>query len=346
VSGLARPAGNPPRREAPAGRRDAEILAVRNLRKYFPVRKGIFLRTVGQVKAVDGVSFAIGRGKTLGLVGESGCGKTTTARVIVHLEQPDAGQVILDGDDTAGLTGAALRRFRTAAQMIFQDPYSSLNPHHTARRILGEPLLVHGRCTRTDLRERVAEVLNRVNLSPDFADRYPHELSGGQRQRLGIARAIALEPRLIVCDEPVSALDVSIRSQILNLLLDLQQELGLTYLFVAHDLSVIEHVSDVIAVMYLGKIVESAPTDRFFARTLHPYSEALLSAVPVPDPRVRTQRTVLAGDVPSPLAPPSGCRFRTRCPLADEKCVAEEPPLRSVAPDHLLACHHRGLAEV
>ena len=342
MSGLSRPAGIAPRREAPDRRRDAEFLAVRDLRKYFPVRKGMFLRTVGHVQAVDGVSFAIGRGRTLGLVGESGCGKTTTARLIVHLEQPDAGQVFLDGTDTAGLTGAALRRFRTAVQMIFQDPYSSLNPHHTARRILGEPLLVHGRCTRAELRERVAAILERVNLSPDFADRYPHELSGGQRQRLGIARAIALEPRLIVCDEPVSALDVSIRSQILNLLLDLQQELELTYLFVAHDLSVIEHVSDEIAVMYLGKIVESAPTDRFFARTLHPYSEALLSAVPVPDPKVRKRRTVLAGDVPSPLAPPSGCRFRTRCPLADEKCAAEEPPLREVAPDHLLACHHRG----
>ena len=342
MSGLARPAGNGARRAAPGGRRDAEFLAVRDLRKYFPVRKGIFLRPVGQVKAVDGVSFAIGRGRTLGLVGESGCGKTTIARVIVHLEQPDSGQVMLDGRDTASLTGAALRQFRTAAQMIFQDPYSSLNPHHTARRILGEPLLVHGICTRAELRDRAVAILNRVNLSADFADRYPHELSGGQRQRLGIARAIALEPRLIVCDEPVSALDVSIRSQILNLLLDLQEELELTYLLVAHDLSVIEHVSDVIAVMYLGKIVESAPTDRFFARTLHPYSEALLSAVPVPDPKVRKQRTVLAGDVPSPLAPPSGCRFRTRCPLADERCAAEEPPLREVAPQHLLACHHRG----
>ena len=294
------------------------------------------------MKAVDGVSFAVGRGKTLGLVGESGCGKTTTARVILQLEQPDAGQVIIDGRDTVGLSGADLRGFRTAAQMIFQDPYSSLNPHHTARRILGEPLLVHGRCTRADVRERVVAILERVNLSADFADRYPHELSGGQRQRLGIARAIALEPRLIVCDEPVSALDVSIRSQILNLLLDLQEELELTYLFVAHDLSVVEHVSDVIAVMYLGKIVESAPTERFFARTLHPYGEALLSAIPVPDPRVKKQRTVLSGDVPSPLAPPSGCRFRTRCPLADERCAAEEPPLREVEPQHLLACHHRG----
>jgi oligopeptide/dipeptide ABC transporter ATP-binding protein len=319
-----------------------EFLAVRGLRKYFPVKKGIFLRTAGHVQAVDGVSFAIGRGRTLGLVGESGCGKTTTARVIVQLERPDAGQVLIDGKDSVGLTGAALREFRTAAQMIFQDPYSSLNPHHTARRILGEPLLVHGRCTRAEVDERVAAILDRVNLSADFAGRYPHELSGGQRQRLGIARAIALEPSLIVCDEPVSALDVSIRSQILNLLLDLQAELGLTYLFVAHDLSVVEHVSDVIAVMYLGKIVESAPTERFFAHTLHPYSEALLSAVPVPDPKVRKERTVLTGDVPSPMAPPSGCRFRTRCPLADERCAAEEPPLREVAPQHVLACHHRG----
>ena len=325
-----------------AGGRDAEFLEVRDLRKYFPVKKGILLRTVGQVQAVDGVSFAIARGTTLGLVGESGCGKTTTARLIVHLEQPDAGQVLIDGRDTAGISGAALRRLRTVVQMIFQDPYSSLNPHHTARRILGEPLLVHGLCTRAEVGERVAAILERVNLSADFADRYPHELSGGQRQRIGIARAVAVEPRLIVCDEPVSALDVSIRSQILNLLLDLQEELDLTYLFVAHDLSVIEHVSDVIAVMYLGKIVECAPTDRFLARTLHPYSEALLSAVPVPDPTVRKQRTVLSGDVPSPLNPPSGCRFRTRCPLADERCAAEEPPLREVAPQHLLACHHRG----
>ena len=322
--------------------RDAEFLAVRDLRKYFPVRKGMFLRTVGHVKAVDGVSFAIGRGRTVGLVGESGCGKTTTARLIVHLEQPDAGRVMIDGRDTTGLSGAVLRRFRTSAQMIFQDPYSSLNPHHSARRILGEPLLVHGICTRAELTERVVAILNRVNLSADFAGRFPHELSGGQRQRLGIARAIALEPRLIVCDEPVSALDVSIRSQIINLLLDLQEELELTYLFVAHDLSVVEHVSDVIAVMYLGKIVESAPTDRFFAHTLHPYSEALLSAIPIPDPTVRKERTVLSGDVPSPLAPPSGCRFRTRCPLADGRCAAEEPPLRQVAPHHLLACHHRG----
>ncbi|MDE0228864.1 MAG: ATP-binding cassette domain-containing protein [Spirochaetaceae bacterium] len=336
------PARAAPRRREPAAGRDAEFLAVRGLRKYFPVRKGIFLRRVGEVKAVDGVSFAVDRGTTLGLVGESGCGKTTTARVIVHLEQPDSGRVIVDGTDTDGLAGAELRRFRTVAQMIFQDPYSSLNPHHSARRILGEPLLVHGLCTRAQLRERVAAILDRVNLSADFADRYPHELSGGQRQRLGIARAIALEPRLIVCDEPVSALDVSIRSQILNLLLDLQEELELTSLFVAHDLSVIEHVSDVIAVMYLGKIVETAPTDRFFAGTLHPYSEALLSAVPVPDPRVRKKRMVLAGDVPSPLAPPSGCRFRTRCPLADRRCAEEEPPLREVAPRHLLACHHRG----
>ena len=327
---------------APApGRSSPEVLAVRGLRKYFPVRKGMLLRTVGQVQAVDGVSFAIARGRTLGLVGESGCGKTTTARLILRLEQPDAGRVMLDGEDTVGLSGAALRRFRTAVQMIFQDPYSSLNPHHSARRIVGEPLQVHGLCSRAEVGERVVEILRRVNLSADFADRFPHELSGGQRQRLGIARAIALEPRLVVCDEPVSALDVSIRSQIINLLLDLQEELELTYLFVAHDLSVVEHVSDVIAVMYLGKIVESAPTDQFFAQTLHPYSEALLSAIPVPDPQSRKKRMVLTGDVPSPLHPPSGCRFRTRCPLADGRCAAEEPPLREVAPNHLLACHHR-----
>jgi oligopeptide/dipeptide ABC transporter ATP-binding protein len=262
--------------------------------------------------------------------------------MILHLETPSEGQIVLDGVDTVKVSGERLRGLRRQVQMIFQDPYSSLNPHKSVGRIVGEPFVVHRICGAREVKDRVASTLELVNLSPDFMRRYPHELSGGQRQRVGIARALALSPKLVVCDEPVSALDVSIRSQIVNLLLDLQKKLGLTYLFIAHDLSLVEHVSDEVAVMYLGKIVEKAPADEFFDRHLHPYTEALLSAVPQPDPVRRRDRIILSGDVPSPLNPPSGCRFRTRCPIAAERCAREEPPLKESSPGHFVACHFRG----
>lgn len=318
------------------------FFAVRDLKKYFPVRRGILSRTVGHVQAVGGVTFEVHQGQTLGLVGESGCGKTTTARLILRLEQPDAGEVILEGRNILGARGPALRAYRRDVQMIFQDPYSSLNPHKTAWQTLAEPLRIHLLCSRRELTDRVAAILESVSLSADFMDRYPHEFSGGQRQRLGIARALTVNPRVIVCDEPVSALDVSVRSQIINLLLELQRQRNLTYVFVAHDLAVVEHVSDVVAVMYLGRIVEMAPTERFYAHRLHPYSEALLSAIPATHPKARKGRIVLQGDVPSPLNPPSGCKFRTRCPLAQRLCEEVEPVLREVASGHWLACHFRG----
>jgi oligopeptide transport system ATP-binding protein len=318
------------------------FFSVRGLRKYFPLRTGIVRRATAQVLAVDGVDFDLAEGTTLGLVGESGCGKTTTARMIVHLERPTAGRILLEGEETVAATGERLRAFRRRVQMIFQDPYSSLNPHKSVGRIVGEPFVVHRVCSRRELRDRVAAVLELVNLHPDFMHRFPHELSGGQRQRVGIARALALSPKLVICDEPVSALDVSIRSQIVNLLLELQQRLGLTYLFIAHDLSLVEHVSDEVAVMYLGKIVERAPAGDFFDQSFHPYTEALLSAIPETNPELKRSRIILSGDVPSPLDPPSGCRFRTRCPIAAERCAAEEPPLREVRPRHYVACHFRG----
>ena len=329
-------------RQAESPNMDRQFFAVHNLKKYFPVKKGILQRTVAQVQAVDGISFVIRHGQTLGLVGESGCGKTTTARLILQLERPDAGEIILEGRSVVGVKGAALHAFRRDVQMIFQDPYSSLNPHKTAEQIISEPLRIHQLCKRRDIKDRVAEMLEAVLLSADFMARYPHEFSGGQRQRLGIARALTLSPKLIVCDEPVSALDVSIRSQIINLLLELQQRRNLTYLFIAHDLAVVEHVSDSIAVMYLGKIVETAPTEEFFGNTLHPYSEALLSAVPAANPKTRKSRVVLKGDVPSPLNPPSGCRFRTRSFLAKDLCAEAEPPLKESTPGHWVACHFRG----
>jgi oligopeptide/dipeptide ABC transporter ATP-binding protein len=318
------------------------FFAVRNLTKHFPIRAGVLLRTKGYVRAVDAVSFDIKESTTLGLVGESGCGKTTIARMILHLEKPTSGQIIVNGRDTIGIQGEHLREFRRGVQMVFQDPYSSLNPHRSIKDLVGEPYIVHRICSHQEVNGRVAAVLELVSLPADFMHRYPHELSGGQRQRVGIARALALNPKIIVCDEPVSALDVSIRSQIVNLLLDLQRRFGLTYLFIAHDLSLVQHVSDRIAVMYLGKIVELASADALSIRHMHPYTEALFSAIPVPDPEKQRTRIILSGDVPSPLNPPSGCRFRTRCPLAEALCSSQEPPLREVSPRHFVACHFRG----
>lgn len=323
-------------RERPA------LLEVRNLRKHFPVTAGFLgQRVVGDIKAVDDVSFTVHEGETVGLVGESGCGKTTTVRCILQLERPTGGEVLYEGRDLTRLPEAELRAVRRRIQVIFQDPYGSLNPRMTVGQILREPLTVHGLVSdRAAAEGRVADLLAMVGLSGPLADRYPHELSGGQRQRVGIARALALEPRLIVCDEPVSALDVSIQAQILNLLVDLQERFGLTYLFVAHDLSVVRHISDRVVVMYLGKIMEIADRRALYERPLHPYTKALLAAVPIPDPTVEAsrERTVLKGEVPSPLAPPAGCVFHPRCPIAIAECSGGVPPLREVEPGHRAAC--------
>ncbi|MCI0547856.1 MAG: ATP-binding cassette domain-containing protein [Candidatus Rokubacteria bacterium] len=318
-----------------------EILIVRDLVKHFPVSGGFLGGSAGVVKAVDGVSFSIRRGETLGLVGESGCGKTTTGRSILQLERPTSGQVIFEGRDLTAMTDAELRAVRRRMQVIFQDPYSSLNPRMTVGQIIGEPLAVHG--IVPDRRGRIArvkEILGHAGLLPAMADRYPHELSGGQRQRVGIARALAMEPALIVCDEPVSALDVSIQAQIINLLEELPAEFGLTYLFVAHDLSVVRHISDRVAVMYLGKIVEITDRASLYTSPQHPYTKALLSAVPIPDPAVEARREhlVLGGEVPSALKPPSGCVFHPRCPIAIDECRAVVPELREIAPGHRAAC--------
>jgi len=318
---------------------EGTILEGRDRKKVCPSAKGfIFQRQVGVVKAVDGVSFTIRRGETLGLVGESGCGKTTTGRVILRLQEPTAGEVIFEGRNVFALNKEELRRMRRDMQIIFQDPYSSLNPRMTVGDIVGEPLEIHNIARGREKLRRVQELLEVVGLSPYHVNRYPHEFSGGQRQRIGIARALALNPKLIICDEPVSALDVSIQAQILNLLEDLQKEFKLTYLFIAHDLSVVRHISDRVAVMYLGKIVELAPTEQLFENPQHPYTEALLSAVPIPDPEVKRERIILPGDVPSPVNPPPGCRFHTRCLYAEERCRLEEPPLEEVAPGHFAAC--------
>jgi oligopeptide/dipeptide ABC transporter ATP-binding protein len=319
----------------------AALLEVENLKKHYPVRKGLLSRTKGWVYAVDGISFAIAEGETLGLVGESGCGKSTAGKSILKLIQPTAGTVRIKGERIDHLSRAEMRPYRRALQVVFQDPYSSLNPRLTVGQIVGEPLENYGLARGGELRDRVVAVFGKVGLRPDALGRYPHEFSGGQRQRIGIARALALNPSLIVCDEPVSALDVSVQAQVLNLLMDLQKELGLSYLFVAHDLAVVEHISHRIAVMYLGKIVELAPKRSLFARPQHPYTEALLSAVPLPEPGAKRERIILKGDVPSPINPPAGCRFHTRCPYAFDRCRVEEPAMREIFPGHAAACHLR-----
>jgi oligopeptide transport system ATP-binding protein len=318
------------------------LLEVRDLVKHFPVGGGFLSRTEGTVRAIDGISFTLRKGETLGLVGESGCGKTTTGRCILQLERPTSGQIIFEGTDLATRSEQQLREMRRHMQVIFQDPYSSLNPRMTIGQIIAEPLKVHRLVnTKSGRADRVRELLTQVGLLPQHAERYPHQLSGGQRQRVGVARALAMEPSLIICDEPVSALDVSIQAQIINLLEELQARLGLTYLFIAHDLSVVRHISDRVIVMYLGKIAEVADRQTLYEAPVHPYTRALLSAVPIPDPRLESQRerTVLRGEVPSPLNPPSGCVFHPRCPIAVSRCSAEIPALREVQPGHWGACH-------
>ncbi|HET8656871.1 MAG TPA: oligopeptide/dipeptide ABC transporter ATP-binding protein [Longimicrobiaceae bacterium] len=353
--GVDRKGPSPEREELPPAKGDSDLrgltpddveppsdalLVVRQLKKYFPIHKGILNRHVGDIKAVNGVSFFLRKGETLGLVGESGCGKTTTGRTILRMEEPTAGSAVFDGRDVAAMSGEGLRHFRRRAQYVFQDPFSSLNPRMTVGDILREVLRVHGLARGAAADRRVAELLRVVGLRPEAAVRYPHEFSGGQRQRIGIARALAVEPDLIICDEPVSALDVSVQAQVINLLQDLQNELGLTYLFIAHDLSVVEHISDRVAVMYLGRIVEIADAEELYRNPLMPYTQALLSAVPVADPRRKRERIVLHGDVPSPANPPSGCPFHPRCqnPLKDADCARILPPLADKGGGHFAAC--------
>lgn len=317
------------------------LLKVVDLKMHFPIYRGVFQRQVGAVHAVDGVSFDVKRGETLGLVGESGCGKSTTGRTILQLYKPTAGEVMFEGTDLVTLKREEMRWMRRQMQMIFQDPYASLNPRMTVAEIVAEPLSVHNVATGKEIQERVAHLLELVGLNPSFASRYPHEFSGGQRQRIGVARALALQPSFIICDEPISALDVSIQAQVVNLLEDLQEQFNLTYLFIAHDLSMVRHISKRVAVMYLGVIMELANRDDLYLEPLHPYTQALLSAVPIPDPLADINRTrvILEGDVPSPVNPPSGCRFRTRCPIADKICAESRPEFREVKAGHFVACH-------
>ncbi len=338
VVAATQPTPQPAPQPAPA---DQDLVVVHNLKKYFPIKRGVFQRTVGYVQAVDGVSFAVKRGETLGLVGESGCGKSTTGKAILQLDRPTAGEVVLDGQDLVKLKGEKLRQMRRRMQIIFQDPFSSLNPRLTIGQIVAEPLEVFGMSKGKEQEARVKELLKMVGLNPTFVTRFPHEFSGGQRQRIGIARALALNPSFVVCDEPIAALDVSIQAQVVNLLKDLQAQFGLTYLFIAHDLSMVRHISDRVAVMYLGRIVEIADWKAIYDDPKHPYTQALLSAIPIPDPvlEAKRQRVILEGDVPSAANPPKGCRFNTRCPVRQERCFVDDPQLREIKPGHWAACH-------